>query len=129
MSDKKAKILIIEDDKFLLKLYTDKLKREGFKVISSLTGEEGLSRVFTEKPDLIILDLVLPRKNGFDVLCEIKLNPDTKEIPVVILTNLGQDSDIKIGLELGADAYLVKTDFSVNELPAVVKEHLIKSQK
>ena len=129
MPDKKAKILIIKDDKFLLKLYTDKLKRENFEVVSSLTGEEGLTKVFTEKPDLIILDLVLPRKNGFDVLCEIRLDPITKEIPVIILTNLGQDSDIKMGLDLGASAYLVKTDFSINELPAVVREHLIKSQR
>ena len=64
----KGKILIIEDDKFLLKLYSDKLKREGFEVLGSLTGEEGLTKVVTEKPDLVILDLVLPMKNGFDVL-------------------------------------------------------------
>lgn len=123
------KILIIEDDKFLLKLYSDKLQREGFKVFESLTGEEGLNKVLAEKPDLVILDLILPGKNGFEVLSEMKLNPETKEIPVIILSNLGQETDIKRGLEMGAAAYLVKTDFSVNQLPEIVRENLIKAKK
>lgn len=126
MSNKKNKILIIEDDRFLLKLYSDKLRREGFEVLESLTGEEGLNKISAEKPDLVILDLVLPRKNGFEVLSELKLNPKTKNIPVVILTNLGQEADVKRGLEMGADAYLVKTDFSVNQLAEKVKENLVK---
>lgn len=125
---KKTKILIIEDDKFLLKLYSDKLRREGFEVLGSLTGEEGLSKVLTEKPDLVILDLILPGKNGFEVLSEMKLNPKTKRIKVVILTNLGQESDIKKGLELGAETYLVKTEFSMNQLPGLVKEHLVRKK-
>lgn len=126
MSNKKNKILIIEDDRFLLKLYSDKLRREGFGVLESLTGEEGLNKISAEKPDLVILDLVLPRKNGFEILSELKLNPKTKNIPVVILTNLGQEADVKRGLEMGADAYLVKTDFSVNQLAEKVKENLVK---
>ncbi|MFH0739900.1 MAG: response regulator [bacterium] len=123
------KILIIEDDKFLLKLYSDKLKREGFLVFESLTGEEGLNKIMAEKPDLVILDLLLPEKNGFEILSEIKLNPKTKSIPVIILTNLGQKSDINQGLELGAAAYLVKTDFPMNRLSELVKEHLLKTKK
>ena len=123
------KILIIEDDKFLLKLYSDKLRRDGFEILESITGEEGLSKVFTEKPDLVILDLVLPGKNGFEVLSEIKLNSKTKDIPVIILTNLGQESDIKKGLALGAATYLIKTEFSMNRLIGLVKEHLVKSKK
>jgi len=126
---KKSKVLIIEDDRFLLKLYADKLQREGFEVLSSLTGEEGLNKVSVEKPDLIILDLILPGKNGFEVLSELKLNPGTKDIPVIILTNLGQEADIKKGLELGADTYLVKTDFSLSQLPEVVKGVLVKVKK
>lgn len=129
MLNVKGKILIIEDDKFLLKLYANRLKRDGFDVIGSLTGEEGLSRIQTDKPDLIILDLVLPKKNGFEVLSEIKLDSDTKNIPVIILTNLGQESDIQRGMALGASAYLVKTDFLVSQLPAIVKENLIKVKK
>ena len=126
---KQAKILIIEEDKFLLKLYSDKLQKEGFEVDTSLTGEEGLHKVSAEKPDLIILDLLLPRKNGFEILSELKLNPETKDIPVVILTNLGQESDRRKGMELGASAYLVKTDFSVNQLPEIVREQLLKAKK
>ena len=129
MPKAKNKILIIEDDKFLLKLYSDKLRREGFEVLGSLTGQEGANMVSLERPDLVILDLVLPRKNGFEVLSEIKLDSQTKEIPVIILTNLGQEADIRTGLELGAEDYLVKTDFSLNELPEVVKKYLLKAKK
>lgn len=128
MPNKKFKILIIEDDRFLLKLYSDKLRREGFDVVGSVAGEEGSSKVFSEKPDLVILDLVLPQKSGFEILSEMKLNPETKKIPVIILTNLGQESDIKRGLELGAEAYLVKTEFSINQLGELVKEYLAKAK-
>ena len=124
-----SKILIIEDDKFLLKLYSDKLRRDGFEVSGSLTGQEGLNKLFAEKQNLVILDLVLPGKNGFEVLSEMKLNPKTKNIPVIIMTNLGQESDIKRGLELGAAAYLVKPEFSMNSLSRIVKEHLSKAKK
>lgn len=126
---KKAKILIVEDDKFLNKLYSDKLNRSGFYVLGTISAEEGLNRALMEKPDLILLDLVLPQKSGFEVLSELKLSPETKKIPVVILTNLGQESDIKRGLDLGAVAYLIKTDFSVNQLPELVKEYLAKAEK
>jgi len=129
MSNKKAKILITEDDKFLLKLYSDKLRREGFEVLESLTGEEGLNRVLMERPDLVILNLILPRKNGFEVLSDMKLNSETKNIPVIILTNLAQESDIKRGLGLGAAAYLIKTEFSINQLAEAVKEHLVKAKR
>ena len=125
----KNKILIIEDDKFLLKLYTNKLKSNGFEVSGSLTGEEGMNKISAEKPDLIILDLILPRKSGFEVLSELKINPKTKNIPVIILTNLGQKSDVKKGLEMGAITYLAKTEFSVNKLPEIVRENLIKAKK
>lgn len=123
------KVLIIEDDKFLLKLYSEKLQREGYSVIGATTGEEGLEKTLAEKPDLIILDLILPRKSGFEVLKEIKANPQIKDIPIVILSILGQKSDIKKGLELGANAYLAKPDFFINKLSEVVKEHLTKNKK
>jgi DNA-binding response OmpR family regulator len=124
----KKKILIIEDDKFLLKLYSDKLRRAGFEVVESVTGEEALNRISVDKPDLIILDLILPKKSGFEILTELKFDSKTKNIPVVILTNLGQESDIKKGLEMGAVDYLVKTDFSMNKLPQLIKEKLIKKK-
>lgn len=125
----KAKILIIEDDRFLIKLYANKLRREGFEIMEAISGEEGLNKILREKPDLVILDLVLPQKSGFEILSEIKMNSETKNIPVVILTNLGQETDIKKGLSLGAVAYLIKTDFSINQLPEIVKEHLVKSKR
>ncbi len=125
----KTKILIIEDDKFLVKLYGDKLRREGFEIITAISAEEGLHKISTQKPDLIILDVVLPRQSGFEVLSEIKLNLETKDIPVIILSNLSQESDRKKGLELGAATYLVKTDFSINQLPAIVKEELVKVKR
>ena len=118
------KILIIEDDKFLLKLYSDKLIREGFSVSMAITGEEGLSKVVQEKPDLVLLDVILPQKNGFEILSALKLNPGLSHIPVVVLTNLGQESDIKTGMDLGAADYLVKTDFSITKLPEVVRKYL-----
>lgn len=125
---KKGKILIIEDDRFLIKLYSDKLSREGFEVRAAISGEEALHKISAEKPELILLDLVLPQKSGFEILSELKLSSRTKDIPVIILTNLGQETDIKKGLGLGAAAYLVKTEFSINELSALVKEHLLKSK-
>lgn len=129
MTASKLKVLLIEDDKFLIKLYSDKLIREGFDVSMAVSGEEGLGKVTALKPDLVLLDVILPQKNGFDILSEIKLNPDTKHIPVVMLTNLGQDSDIKTGLDLGASDYLVKTDFSITKLPEIVRKHIAASKK
>lgn len=123
MADQK-KVLIIEDDKFLLKLYSDKLSHEGFLVSMAISGEEGLGKVKQEKPDLVLLDVILPQKNGFDILGALKLDPETKDVPVVMLTNLGQDSDIKTGMDLGAADYLVKTDFSITKLPEVVRKHI-----
>jgi len=125
----KAKILIIEDDRFLIKLYANKLRREGFEIMEAISGEEGLNKALRERPDLVILDLVLSQKNGFEILSEIKMNSQTKNIPVIILTNLGQKPDIEKGLSLGAAAYLIKTDFSINQLPEIVKEHLVKSKR
>ncbi|MDA1334734.1 MAG: response regulator [bacterium] len=129
MTEKKYKILLIEDDKFLIKLYSEKLAREGFDVLMAITGEEGLKRVETDSPDLVLLDVILPHKNGFDVLSELKLNPKTKKIPVVMLTNLGQENDIKNALDLGALDYLIKTEISINAIPEKVRHYLALQKK
>jgi len=118
------KILIVDDDKFLIRLYADKLRREGFEVLMDITGAEGLERVIAQQPDLVILDVILPQKNGFDVLSEMKLNPKTRGIPVIILTNLSQESDIKTGRSLGAVEYLIKTEFPIARLGEVVRKWL-----
>jgi DNA-binding response OmpR family regulator len=124
---KKQKILMIDEDPFLRKIYRNKFLKSGFEFIEATNGVEGLSKVLSEKPDLILLDIILPRKNGFDVLIELKKNPATKDIPVIILSNLGQETDIKRGLSLGAQDYLVKTETSFLEVVSKVKECLLKS--
>lgn len=128
MLDKKPKILIIEEDHFMRKIYRDKLSRLGFDFLEATNGEEGLNKVIAEKPDLVILDLILPRKNGFDVLIDMKSNKNTENIPVIILSNLGQESDIQRGLSLGAEEYLVKTEISLSGVVDKVREQLVKTK-
>ena len=125
MIDKSKKILMVEDDIFLRKIYRDKLVRAGFEFVEATNGEEGLNKVFSEKPDLVLLDLILPRKNGFDVLAEMKMNVTVQRIPVIILSNLGQETDVKRGLALGAEDYMVKTDVTLAEVVERVKEVLV----
>ncbi|HCJ52504.1 MAG TPA: response regulator [Candidatus Kerfeldbacteria bacterium] len=118
------KILIIEDDLYILKIYTNKLKMNQFDVSFATTGEEGLHKASTEKPQLILLDLMLPGVDGFQVLADLKKKVDTHDIPVIILSNLGQQSDIERGKELGATDYLVKANLSLIHLVDKVKKYL-----
>lgn len=127
MHQKKQKILMIEEDPFLRKIYRNKFLKSGFDFIEATNGVEGLSKAFSERPDLILLDIILPRKNGFDVLIDLKKNPDTRDIPIIILSNLSQEADIKRGLSLGARDYLVKTEASYTEVVNKVKECLLKT--
>lgn len=129
MPKKKTKVLVAEDDQFLLKVYLNKFKMEDYDVISALDGVEAMKKLKSEKPDILLLDLVMPEKDGFEVLCEMKMDPELKKIPVVILSNLGQESDIKKGKELGADDYMVKANFSINEVVDKVKEVLARSKR
>jgi len=124
-NSKKSKILMVEDNIFLRKLYRDKLTRAGFEFLEATNGVEGINKVLTEKPNLVILDLLLPIKNGFDVLSSIKSNPRTKSIPVIILSNLGQEIDIKEALSLGAQDYLVKTEVRLSEVVNRIKKILV----
>jgi len=124
----KPKILMIEDNPFLRKIYRNKFTSIGFEFIEATNGEEGLNKVISEKPDLVLLDLILPRKNGLDVLIEMKKNKETKNIPVIILSILGQEKDVKRGLSLGAQDYLVKTRISLSEVVDKVKKWSIKTK-
>lgn len=124
----KPKILMIEDNPFLRKIYRNKLTKADFEFIEATNGEEGLNKVLSEKPDLVLLDLILPRKNGLDVLIEMKRNKETKNIPVIILSILGQERDVKRGLSLGAQDYLVKTRISLSEVVDKVKKWSIKTK-
>jgi len=123
-NEQKPSILIVEDDKFLLKLLETKLQKEGFDVLLAENGIQALEVLKAgPRPTLILLDLILPKKNGFEVLAEIKASPETHDIPVLIISNLGQDTDISRGKELGAVEYFVKSDISINDLVKHIKEY------
>jgi len=115
------KILIVEDDGFLIQMYATKLEMEGFKVVAAIDGEKALRLIKRELPDLILLDLLLPKKDGFQVLEELKRDEAVKNIPVVVLSNLGQKEDIDRCFELGAKDYLIKAHFVPSEVIAKIK--------
>jgi len=115
------KILIIEDESSLQDSLSESLTQDGYKTISALNGEVGLKMAIEENPDLILLDLVLPKMNGFDVLKNLKSNQKTKSIPVIVLTNLEDINDIEKVLELGATTYLVKANYSLEEITEKIK--------
>lgn len=110
------KILFIEDEAVLQKTFSDFLQKSGYQIISALDGEIGLRRAQEIGPDLIFLDLVLPKLHGFEVLKKLKENPKTKDIPVIILTNLENAEEVDKALDLGATTYLVKPHYTLNEL-------------
>lgn len=115
------KILIIEDDKFLRELISRKISDEGFDVAEAVDGEEGVKKVKTEKPDLILLDLILPGVDGFEVLSRVKEDLNSASIPVIILSNLGQKEEVEKGLKLGAVDYLIKAHFTPGEIVEKIK--------
>ena len=122
------KIVLIEDDEILAKVVYEELSDAGFDVFQTFDGQEGLEIVRNKKPDLVLLDLILPKKNGFDVLEELKKSPVTHNIPVIILTMLGRDDDIKKGLRLGANDYIVKSQHAIGEIVEKVKNFFGKEQ-
>ena len=109
-------ILIVEDDKFLRELITQKLSKEGFNVSEAVDGEEGIKKIKEEKPQLVLLDLILPGIDGFEVLSRMKEDPIVSSTPVIILSNLGQKEDVEKGLKLGAVDYLIKAHFTPGEI-------------
>jgi len=123
----KKKILIVEDDQFLHKILAMKIKAAGFDVISAYDGESALKKI-KERPDLILLDLILPQMSGFEFLGEIKINEEYKKIPVIVLSNLGQEEDIERAKSLGAVDYLVKANFSIDEVIKKIKEWLARKK-
>lgn len=117
-------ILIAEDDKFLIKVYETKLKKEKMNVVMAYNGKEAVEKAKEHKPSVILLDLIMPVMNGFEALENLKKDPELKAIPVIILSNLGQENDIKKGKELGAIDFIVKANTPIQEIVNKIQAHL-----
>jgi len=120
----KIPVLIVEDDKFLRELLVRKVESAGFTTSIAVDGKEALKKIKEELPRLVLLDLVLPGIDGFEVLRQVKANPQTSKVSVIILSNLGQREDVERGLKLGADDYLIKAHFTPDEIIQKVQKLL-----
>jgi DNA-binding response OmpR family regulator len=125
MADK-TKVLVVEDEKMISDMYKTKFEMGDYKVIQASDGREGLDMAKEMKPDIILLDIIMPKLDGFVVLQELKKDTATKDIPVILLTNLGQEDDVKKGKELGADDYFVKANHSPADVVKKVESILKK---
>lgn len=126
MKKNKIKILLVEDDSFLLSMYAAKFELENFQVITAEDGDKGLKLAIKEVPDIILLDIILPKISGFEVLKRIKENKKTASIPIILLTNLSQKEEIDQGLALGVEDYLIKAHFMPSEVVEKIKKILEK---
>ncbi len=118
------KILVVEDDKFLRELIAKKILAEGYIAVEAKDGEEGLKKIEEEKPDLVLLDLVLPGMTGFDILENVNENPLLSDIPIVVFSNLGQSDDVDRAINLGAKDFLIKAHFTPQEIIEKIKSVL-----
>lgn len=123
MSDMK-KVLLVEDDDNLANVYTVRLEAEGFNVARVANGEDALAKAIEYRPDLILLDIMMPKVSGFDVLDILRNTPDTASTKIIMLTALGQDSDKAKAMQMGANDYLVKSQVVVADVVDKIKEHL-----
>lgn len=115
------KILLIEDDVFFRKFYAEKLKEQGYEIDEASDGAEGLEKIMSGKPDLIVLDLIMPKKDGFEVLTARANNPAIKKIPVLVFSTLGQEPDVEKAKKMGANDYVNKSLFKFEDLIAKIK--------
>ena len=118
------KILLVEDEPALQESFKTAFVGKGYELTQAMDGEEGLALMRAQKPDLVLLDLVLPKKHGFEVLKEMKSDANLKDLPVIVLTNLENSEDVEKALELGATTYLVKANYSLEEVVQKVEETL-----
>ena len=123
---KKKKILIIEDERLLLDMYESYFKKVGYEVFGAKNGRPGVEIAKTEKLDLVITDIVMPDMDGYDVIKKIRGDITTEKIPILVFSNLGQRDEIKKGLTLGADDYVVKTNLTPAELVIKVEKMISK---
>ncbi|MBU1167240.1 response regulator [Patescibacteria group bacterium] len=121
------KVAIVEDDKSLLDAIAFELEEQGYEVTKDVDGESGVETIKNTKPDIILLDIIMPRMDGFEVLETLKKNEALQDIPVIILSNLGHDADVKKGIELGAKAYFIKASIDIEEMDDKIKEILEKN--
>jgi DNA-binding response OmpR family regulator len=126
---KAIKIALVEDDPFLSSMYSTKFGLEGFEVVSASDGEKGVELIRQELPDIVLLDVLMPKMNGFDVLKLIKQDETTKDIPVILLTNLNQSDEVEQGMDLGAVDYLIKAHFMPSEVVDKIKAALARVGK
>lgn len=119
------KILLVEDEPILSNLLRQRLEKENFQVTLARDGSEAIKSLKQEKPDLILMDIILPKISGFEVMEAMKSDPTLQSAPVVVISNLGQESDVERGQSLGAVGYFVKAQLSVEDLVSKVKEFLI----
>lgn len=124
MAKTAKKVLVIEDDERVARVYDIKLSREGIEVIRAADGEEGLQKIISEKPKVVLLDLMLPKKDGFQVLEEARKIPEFKEMCILILSNLGQPQDKERAMKLGACEYMIKADMPIQQVVDTVKKYL-----
>jgi DNA-binding response OmpR family regulator len=117
------KILIAEDDKFISKALRDGLTRAGFEIVNVYNGNEALKKLKSEQFDLILLDVLMPEKNGLEVLKKVKKSKKLNKIPILVFSNLDSDNDIRKVKELGAEEYLTKADFTIKDIVAKINEY------
>lgn len=122
------KILIIEDEEILIKVLKEKFEEEGFNVVVAESGEVVLPLARKEKPDIILLDILLPKVNGLKLLSLLKVDRETSGIPVVVLSNLNDNERIKEVMNFGAVDYFIKTEHSIDEIVDVVNKNLLKAK-
>ena len=117
-------MLLIEDDPLMLRLYRKIFELEGYEIELAAGGQEGLDKAKSDKPTLVLLDIMMPKMDGFEVLGKLKEDPETKDIPVVVLTNLAGTQDAKKAMEMGASKYIIKSEQDPKEVAILVKEIL-----
>ena len=124
METQNLNVLLVEDDPFLSNLLKVRLQKENVDVVLARDGEEALKKIEEDKPGLVLLDLILPKKSGFEILEKVSTDPQLKDMPIIILSNLGQTNDIQRGKELGAVEYYVKAKISIDDLVGKIKTFL-----